>query len=169
MHMSSHRSQIVFRILKGGAGEKFTFLLFLTFFDRKSKKRNSSLQTEAIFYFFTFLGRCCVFFCRPRRPKIRIFEIKTKTNAFDANESTYEHTNIRTYDHTNIRPYDHTTIRPYEHTHIRTYAHTHIRTYEQTNRRTDQHLMLNSNIRTHTFKNFNISGTKSQVRIFNIH
>ena len=158
-----------FRILKGGAGEKFTFLLFLTFFDRKSKKRNSSLQTEAIFYFFTFLGRCCVFFCRPRRPKIRIFEIKTKTNAFDANESTYEHTNIRTYDHTNIRPYDHTTIRPYEHTHIRTYAHTHIRTYEQTNRRTDQHLMLNSNIRTHTFKNFNISGTKSQVRIFNIH
>ena len=41
-----------FRILKGGAGEKFTFLLFFTFYDRKSKNWKSSFKYAAIFYFF---------------------------------------------------------------------------------------------------------------------
>ena len=59
-----------FRILKGGAGEKFTFLLFFTFFDRNSKKRNSSLQTEAIFYFFTFLVGVAFFFVEPDSTEI---------------------------------------------------------------------------------------------------
>lgn len=64
MHMLSHRSQIVFRILKG-VGGKVYFLLFKLFSAEKVKKWNSSLQSEAIFYFFTLFSWCCVFFVDP--------------------------------------------------------------------------------------------------------
>ena len=43
-----------FRILKGGAGEKFTFFTFLLFMIEKVKKWKPSFKYAAIFYFFYF-------------------------------------------------------------------------------------------------------------------
>ena len=66
MHMSSHRSQIVFRILKGGAGEKITFLnTFLLFSTEKVKNGIHRYKLRRSFTFLLFLVGVAFFFVEP--------------------------------------------------------------------------------------------------------
>ena len=67
--MSSHRSQFFFRILKGGAGEKFTFLLFLLFSTEKVKNGIHRYKLRRSFTFLLFLVGVAFFFVEPEGPK----------------------------------------------------------------------------------------------------